>query len=179
MTQPIVQSRKNRPNKYQSSYSFYELYSYFSKFHGGKKKHGVSRTVYSKVLNEFTRFIGDELVEGKIFYFPFGLGSLGIQEITSGKTFLNKYGNLSKKYLREDWSSTLKWWKESPENHGKVLYYENKHTDGKRYRTVWDKTTVFVKGAKYYRFVVCRRISRQLAQKLKDPEFHRNYSKKH
>lgn len=177
MTQQIVQSRKNSPNKFQSSYPFYKLYCYFSRKHGGKRKHGIDRSTYSKVLNEFTNFIRDELIDGRMFYLPFGLGTLSIQEIDSSPT-VDKNGNLRKEFLTADWPSTLKWWREKPEFRNRVLYYENDHTDSKRYKTVWDKTTVSVKGSKYYVFNPCRRLSRGLAAKLKDPDYERNYSKK-
>lgn len=177
MTQQITHSRKNRPNKYHNNYGSQKLYAFFSRTHGGKRKHGIDKSTYFKILTEVTDFIREEMIMGRLFYLPFGLGTLYVRESYSVPT-LDRDGNLRKELLRVDWASTLKWWRTTPNlKEKKVLYHNNKHTNGNGYSIMWDKTTIKVKGCSHYSFQACRRLSRGLAAQLKDPDYERNYSK--
>jgi len=107
----------------------------------------VDFKTYSSVLKSFHKILVNKIVvENECYKLPFKLGLLGILKF-------DQNFDESKKHR---WAVD---WKKSKEV-GQIVYFENTE----RYKWRWDKSSVKLKGKKYYQFKASRHNSRLIAQ---------------
>ena len=110
----------------------------------------VDFKTYSSVLKDFHKILVNKIVtENECYKMPFKLGLLGIM----------KFDQNFDEEKKHRWAVD---WKKSKEL-GQIIYFEN--TD--RYKWRWDKSSVKLKGKKYYQFKASRNNTRLIAQTKK------------
>ncbi|MBV1928912.1 MAG: hypothetical protein KUG81_05310, partial [Gammaproteobacteria bacterium] len=109
-----------------------------------KKKYdpAVNEKDYVKILNEFNKFIMDEVFEGYEVHLPAKMGVMSIIGKKRKLTF-DEDGNPN---LPPDWQKTLALWARNPEAKAnkKLMYITNAHSDGIIYRFFWSKLKMMV-----------------------------------
>ena len=135
-------------DKPQTSCTLVQAYKEYEDFYK------VGYKTYRSICQDFNKLIIDDiLLKAKEFKMPYRLGSLRI---------LKKEMNYSssKNKLKIDWKKT--------NEHKKVIYHLNDHTDGFNYRWLWSKKKAIVKNKSVYSFQATRTNKRRLATLLKN-----------
>lgn len=163
---------KRPPWKYLAPYKAY------IKKYGTPSQTGVTLMIYRKVLKEFNSYLMEQIVEGKKIELPCGLG--WIEVCRHKPAYKIENGKLDTGNLPVDWKRTKEYWKKDPVAAAakKVLFHTNEHTDGYRYKIMWQKKTKTVHVTNYYSLKPARAFSLLLAKYLKDPETPKNYTEK-
>lgn len=137
---------KGKFTKDLSTKNFYKEYCRVSL---AKKRIPVDYNVFYKVIRDFNTRLVDKIVsEAKSFKMPYKLGYLGIikyevkYEIENIKRWKVNYGESRKQ--------------------GMIIYYDQPF----RYKWIWDKKGLALKGKRYYKFTPCRTASRLIPKQL-------------
>lgn len=140
-------------NKIQNVLNPLDIYKEYLLDHKESSVYYVSQTIFITISSEFNKKIKENLLKGKRFNLPFGLGYM---EITKSKIKYYKTSNYS-----VDWKATLE--------AGKKIYYLNEHSDSYNYNISWEVPNNR-EVIKAYRFVGCRNFKRTLAKIIKNRE---------
>jgi len=161
MTLKVKQGIK-KPTDYKNPY----LYKTFKYQHDYIPMHKIE---HSKILLSIFSKLRHEIYKGYILKLPYNLGYIGIEEKKPIIRF-NEDGTINKKgsSLTIDYKATRELWEEYPElqEKKKVVYFENEHTSGNKYKIKW-RHFGKNKNISVYAFKPTRRFSRELAQYLK------------
>lgn len=131
----------------------------------GTNKDTVDITDYLKINGMFNKFLMGKVLDGNEIVFPSNLGTLSIVG-EKQKIRYDEDGNITG--LPVDWKSTREMWEESPETKNKkYVYFLNSHTDGYRYKYVWNRNTAIVKYKNLYTLKLTRSNKRAVAKKIK------------
>ena len=162
--------------KYNIDVGNTEIFKYYCKETGNKYK--LTQGKYFQIFKEYIDYVKELMMNNSFRYsMPGRLGYLYIYGYKV-KYRLDEFGNLDKRCLRVDWDATKKYWKElygdlTPAELKLItnkpkIYLLNKHSDGKRYRTQWNRTTAVFKNKRLYSIKGVRQYSRQLASVVKN-----------
>ena len=137
-------------NKIQNPDNLSEIYDAYIKEFENQSPYDVSRTTFIDVNDKFYTRVVEEILDGKTFNMPFGVGRILVEK-RKAKAF-----RTSKRFI--DWKTTMEV--------GQVVYHLNEHTNGYNYFIRWYKDAV-IKNCKKYRFIPTRAFRRTLAQIIK------------
>lgn len=181
MMQQTLPSRRraNKSNLYKLSTNNVDLYRYYKDKYGTPKKGGCSRKVFSGVIDEFNRYIADRLLEGDRICLPNRMGYIQVMKFKQ-KYILDRNRKIKTKLLMIDWEKTWEWWKKDPiaAKDKKFTYYVNDHSDGYRYKFVWDKINTNASGIAIFSFKPSRLLSRRLASFVTQDDSIKNYTER-
>mgnify|MGYP004522281085 FL=1 len=108
--------------------------------------------LYRQIVTDYFKYLRDELLENsKEIKLPYRLGSLCIVK--------KRPKHLDKRSMCIDYQSCKKY--------GKLILFENEHSDGFKYRAYWSKAEVILPNKGKYQLVLTRYNKRQLAQYIK------------
>ena len=137
-------------NKLVVDYATSDGYSFYLNTIDMDSKYKLTQKQYIDICKNFNnKLIEYFLDHGGNIKFPCNCGTL---DITSRET---PYGDASRMPI--DWKST--------NERGKIIYHLNEHTNGKRFKIIWDKPNI--KHGDYYMFKIKRDWLRYLAAKVK------------
>lgn len=137
-------------NKIQNPHTMSDMYKFYMSDKEEGSPYVMSSKEYKTILRDYIKEICKQILEGRIFYMPYGMGSLSV----------NKRKVIPGKRLSPDWESILKY--------GKLVLHLNEHTNGYKYSFRWDKEPCKFKHHKHYRLVLSRQNKRSLARYIKD-----------
>jgi|ERR1035437_3557288 hypothetical protein len=135
-----------------------ELYRKFcSKNKVSRRTSGISQTIFTQICKDFNNeVIRSILREGLEFYIPEQLGTIRV--IRANRIDFSN----PKQRKAVDWEAT--------EKHGKVIFYEDPHTNGYWYQFRWKKASFHkIRNKEFFKFIPSSLNKRQLAKILKDP----------
>lgn len=179
----IHQVKKMKVNP-KNKYGLKEFY----KFYKDKYSSKVNYKTYSAIIREFYADLSELMInEGIELSMPERLGEI---RIIKYKTKLRIYkGELDKRNLVPDWKSTKELWAKiyptlSWEEivaipNKSIIFHENKHTGGYKFKWAWHRFTCTIKNNKSYVFKSTRNNNRSLAKALKDPKLNLDYYTTH
>lgn len=165
-------------NKIQIDYNANDIYKFYCKQTGNPKK--LTQTQFTTITKGFFTIVVDKMIHnGYEMIFPKKMGSLRIEKFKPIMK-LNEFGNLDKRKLVPNFKACKDLWSKLYPNvdlsdirklhpDRPMIYHENKHTDGFRYRWRWDKRTCLNKIASIYKIDIARDNDRLLAKALKNP----------
>lgn len=170
-------------NKVVIDYSSPDIYKYYCNKTGNP--HKLSQKQFTEITKQFFSEVIDMLIFDNIeFTFPKRLGNLRIIKYKN-KVKLNEDGTLDKRKLRPNWKATRELWRKMYPGMSweqivaisdkKMVFHENKHTDGYNLKWYWDRTTCLVPNYTAYSLEIARRNDRRLAEALKNEENELNY----
>ncbi len=124
---------------------------------------------YCDINNRFCAFMMDKVLQGDKVELPCNLGHVDV----FGRMYDLKLDDTGKPIATcVDWKATKELWKKYPEygkgDNKKMVYHVNEHTDGYRYKFLWDKqATENVKNKALYSLQPSRANKRTLAAHIK------------
>jgi len=140
-------------NRIRDPYNLSDIYPKYVEYVEKKERYILSQSDFINVCGEFNQRVVDNIIRGKTFYLPGGLGFINVEKFKSNKPKQEKY---------IDWPNSVKY--------GKQIYHTNLHSDGYRYRIVWWRMWQSNQASKKYNFVPCRTFKRTLAKLIKEKE---------
>lgn len=140
-------------NRIQNAFNVSDMYKEYIKDKEKGTTYFVNKPIFTQVCDLFYSEVSEQILKGKSFKLPFGLGEI---EITKRKIPSYKTNDRS-----VDWPATLKY--------GKKIYYLNEHTNGYNYGIDWKNITQ-CRYARSYRFIGTRTLKRTLAKLVKNKE---------
>lgn len=133
-------------------YTITDLYNFYLSDKEKDSSYYVSKKEYTAILTDYILHIDNEILEGSIFYIPYGMGSNYVMR--------KKVDSSDIKKLSPDWALTRKY--------GKKIYHLNEHTNGYKYLFKWDKQPCVYKNHKMYKLTMVRNMKRTLAKYIKE-----------
>ena len=117
-------------------------------------KKEIDRKLYRKLLIEFFDLVQNHLIDGNVYYPPYGMGEFRIHKYKQKPGKRSRNFNLEKKYYAEH-----KVWKK--------FYYQNFHSDGERAKVSWfTKGYVRIPNRRLYRYYPPDKLNDKLSKKL-------------
>lgn len=117
-------------------------------------KNGViDKSTFNKVQRMFFENLFQNMIfENFIYNIPNDMGTLSITKKKT-KSYIDDTGKLRHNFP-VDWGKTIKLWKENMEakERKQLVYHENQHSDGFRYRFKWNKYENVYRGVRHLRF---------------------------
>jgi hypothetical protein len=130
------------------------------KLYKSRVKKPVDSKTYVTINNEFNKFLMEKVFKGNEIYLPERFGTIKVKgskpEITIGED-----GKV--KGLAPAWLKTKKLRERNP-TEDKLVYHLNEHTDGVRYRFVWNKRSSLIRNKHLYAINFTRKNKRTLAK---------------
>lgn len=120
---------------------------------------------YLKIVADYNKFLIEKVLEGEAVMFPEKLGTLSIVG-RKQKIKLDEDGN--PKGLPPNWRKTKELWDSNAKakEEKKLVYCLNEHTDGVRYKYIWQKRRMLIKNKNLYSFKLTRANKRTLHKKI-------------
>lgn len=117
--------------KKQNSFGVNDFYYHYRTYRKGI----INKPLYRLIIKDFFKELVNYIYKGILIDLPNGLGGFYIQKYKQ-KISIDKNDNAYHKgYSVVDWKNTNLLWKDNPELRGKTyLFYENKHTDGYKFK---------------------------------------------
>lgn len=170
-------------NKIPVDYSTPDIIKYYNKKTGNPRK--LSQKQFSTITKDFfSQIIQMIIFENIEFTMPNRMGSVRVIK-SKQKIKLTPDGKLDKRKLRPNWGATRKLWKqEYPTlsweeiiklDNKRIIFHENKHTEGYKHRWCWDKSTCAVSNITAYKLDIARVNDRKLAKALKNEDNELNF----
>lgn len=143
------------------SYTIDNYYDSYKEYTLGNTAFKVSRRKFKEVLNDYFKFIADELiVNSKEFRLPARMGWLSVIKVKP-----KKYDSTT---LRVDFNETRL--------NEKTVLHLNEHSGGYNFRFFWWKRDMIVENKSMYQLVMSRANKRRLAYMIKTE--HKDYIEK-
>lgn len=144
---------KRGPNKFQNPLTLQDMYKAYIKDFDVDHPYHIPYSEYKDIISEYLKYISEEVVVKSMQYkLPFRLGTLCVYK---HKPFFKSTNKMS-----VDWKETKK--------QGKKIYLFNNHSNGYRYRFLWDRNGSNAKFLKMYAFKASRSNSRTIASLVKE-----------
>lgn len=141
-------------------------YQYYKFWKREGRKGVVTQKIFTNICSDFNKEITRPIVEdGFIFFVPYGLGVIRVARLGKYKWNSDKVkadGSFFVEKKPIDWSLSKKI--------GKVIYYENQHTNGYYYRIQWLRTGRPPKYRSLFEFKPSHTVKQQLAKILRNPD---------
>ena len=158
--------------KYKTDYNVIDMYKSYKSKRRDSGKEPVTLSVYRKVLKTFNAEICKDIVHNSGEYrMPYRLGYLRIRKFKT-RLKLDDEGNLVTKHLQVNWKETKKLWASNEEAKvaKKIIWHNNKHTQGYYFKWYWDKRACNITNSSVYSLVMTRANKRSIAAALKENE---------
>ena len=146
-------TRLGRKNKHQNKYKTKEIYSFYISDKEKDSMYYIDYSTYMNIINDYIEYIISQVLEGHIFFIPYGLGSIYVFK----KKVVPGYG------MQPDWGLSRKL--------DKVVYHLNEHSGGYKYNFKWDKEPCRFRNHKLYRLSMVRTVKRTLAKYIKGLDY--------
>lgn len=151
-----------------------EIFKHYCKVTGNP--HNLTQGKYFEIFDMYIDYVKHLMVYNSFkFTMPYRLGTVAIYGYKV-KIKLMPDGSLDKRNLRIDWNATKKYWAEIYPNktpqelklikNKPKLYHTNKHSDGKRYRIQWIRTTATFRFKMHYNVKPLRQFVRFIAHAI-------------
>jgi hypothetical protein len=129
-----------------------------------KSEAPVSLKEYLLIAAEFNQFLISQVLKGKEVTLPSNMGTLAI----IGRKTKIKFEEGKVLGLAPDWVRTKQYWLDNPKAKAKkkILFHENNHTDGVRYKFLWSKKRVLVPNKTMYALRLTRANKRAVSKKI-------------
>jgi len=155
----LIQRKAGRHN---ADYKLADMYKVYAE----TSKNPVDYKLYKKLCLAINEQVATKIVtEPFMFIIPYRMGNISVRKykikykertLPNGQVLPN---------FPVDWKETKKLWEEEPELKGKkVVYYLNEHSNGYRFKIVWNPITSKIKHKDLLAFAPLRKMSRRLAQ---------------
>jgi hypothetical protein len=164
---------KRGKGRYNTEVKRKDFYKHYAKNHTAKR---TDLTTYRAFLTELLHTLSTKIVTENLEVKIPMMGRFRIKAVNGTRLMFDEDGTIK---LKADWKATWEhWYKKYPGLTRKeilaipgikVLYYENKHSQGEIYKYHWDKYTAIFGCKSYYKFIATRQYNRLLAQTVKDP----------
>ncbi len=144
---------KRTKGKLNTEIGIKDFYNEYTREAEAKLRSHINYKVYTSILKDFNKLLSEEIVYNNECYpLPYKLGLLGVIKFEQNFDEDNRYR----------WAVD---WKKSKEL-GQIIYFENSD----RYKWRWDKSTVKLKGKRYYQFKESRINSKAIKKaKMQNP----------
>lgn len=121
----------------------------------------VNKATYKNINYEFNRFLMEKVKEGHTISLPEKIGKVSVL----GKKQKLRFEEGKIKGLAPDWVKTKKLWESNPiaKEKKQLLYHENNHTDGVRYKYIWWKKGIILHNKALYSLRVTRENKRTIS----------------
>jgi len=170
-------------NVIKIDFSTPHIYKHYCKKTKNPKK--LAQREFSIITKDFfSQIIHMIIFENIEFTIPNRMGSVRIVK-SKQKVKLTPDGKLDKRKLRPNWGATRLLWKEIYPDlvwdeiikipNKRIIFHENKHTEGYKHRWFWDKTTCAVNNISAYKLDISRHNDRTMAQALKNEDNELNF----
>jgi hypothetical protein len=132
--------------------------------------YNISRVLFGKICGDFNKEIVNRIIFDNFEFKMFSRGGILSLRKYKQKIWLDKDGNVRKKFLKVDPYATMKLREEDPEaaRLNKVVYFDNAHSDGYKYCIFWSKASSTIKNCSKYIFRPVRDTNRLLAKAIKE-----------
>jgi hypothetical protein len=123
----------------------------------------IDRLLYCKMANEFNKDIIELVKDGHQVKLPEKMGILSVKGKKIQSEYDEELGRISNQ--APDFGETNKLWARCPEckKRKQMVYHENEHSDGIRYKYFWSKDRMIVENKLFYTMVLTRTNKRQLS----------------
>lgn len=133
-----------------------------------KKSERPDISVFRDLVNSYHKFIRNKIIEGHQVVLPQYCGALWI---VGKKDNPRKAKNVETNLLLgivPNWAETLKLWKRDPEAKAKkkIIYCDNLHTDGVRYKISWLRKNARNGNIMFYFFRPCKEFRRSVHKRI-------------
>lgn len=160
--------QKGQLGKYNAGYRTRDIYVEYKSI----AKHPVSEKIFNTLVREIiNKSMLAVIEEGKIFKIP-NIGKMRIK--TMKPKLLNDDNTLNKKELFPDWGKTWKSWGEEYPGltreeikvipNKRVIYIENDHSNGYRYKFVWEVKDASSARLRYFKVIPVTSNKKRLAK---------------
>lgn len=141
-----------------------QLETFITAYSHIKKLYKIDRKKYLKLLNGFSDFLMECILNGETVYIPEKLGVIQV----IGKKLKPKVNENGIEGLTINWQATFKLWREceSCKEKKQKVYYFNEHSQGIRYRFMWSRTAMLLRNKYYYTYVPNRKSKKKLYDKI-------------
>lgn len=165
---------KRKTRKYKTDYKTKDIYNFYKKNHNNVVESQLWRTIVEEYSNEIIHSI---IYDHIIFNLPYRLGKIRILKKKT-KIDITEDGKVNTTRLAADWKKTkILWEKKYPDKTASeikaipieekgMVYILNEHTNGYRFRFLWDKTSSNVKNQNYYMFKPTRKSNREITKAI-------------
>lgn len=127
----------------------------------------VDKSSYLKLTARFSKFLIQEVLDGKKVTLP---ARMGVLQIVGRKQEIKFDENGEVKGLAPDWVGTKKLWDRDPQakKERKRVFHLNPHTQNFRYKFLWSKAGVFAENKTLYSLRMTRSNKRAASQRIKE-----------
>lgn len=174
----MLTRQKGSVGKYKVDYKLEHFYRNYKRTSSNQ----VTRQQYTAFIKDMTDEFMRSMIESSN---DVKIPGIGYFSILSHKPKVIKDGKLNKKALRPDWKKTWEYWYKIYEgktqkeiidiNDKKVIYHENKHSQGLSFVFKWNKFTSNIKGKKGYKFIPTSTNKKKLNNYIKENPNHCYY----
>lgn len=180
----MLTNNKRGKSRYTSDYTIKNCHNYYKEKYKDNKSLKISYSDYVMIYKTFIKkallYVLEDSMDFKLFS---RLGIISIRKRKIKKK-LDKNGNLINVNRPVDWGTTLKYWNEKygitdkeelkKIKNKKVIYHNNKNTNGYTLKLWWDKFLCNVPNQSKYVFKGCRDLDRSIKKvnDLKNIEYY-------
>ena len=152
-----------------ADYKIKDIYAFYVKLKNDKKETPVEYNIFKKICTTINKkIISSVIQENYMFILPNKCGNISIRKYKTKLTEIKTINGTKILNYPVDWKATKELWKEQPElAHKKVVYIENDHTNGYRFKFVWNTYNANFKNKRSVAFKPLRKNSRALAKEIK------------
>lgn len=149
-----------------SDYTSADIYKYYKATHSSP----LSKTNFMLVIKLFNKKLIDGIYRGMVAKLPMILGFIGVEVKTPIVEFTEDGSvDFTKSRINTDWGETNKLWREKPElAHKTYVFHENSHTNGKKYKIMWNRKYSNIGCIRHYRFLPAKGMKRGFAKYLRE-----------
>jgi len=156
-------------SKIKADFKSIDLYTYYQSLIEKGSKYDVKRKLFTSILKDFNEIIYQKeiVLNSHEFNLPCRLGTLRIKQFKRNYKIDANNKLISK--LATDYKRTKELWLRNPEARKlkKLVFYENKHSDGYEFRCHWSKKKSNTPCKSFYQFIPCRTNKRFINECIK------------
>ena len=143
-------------NKIQNPYTMKDFYEFYIEERKDDPSFLVDKSLYYELVDEFYKRAMDYVLDhAGEFKMPYELGTIRVIKRRVNRDSLNA--------KNVDWAKT--------NEHGKLIFHLNEHSDYYKYLFQWDKKDMHCDNLFYYRLPMSRANKRRLARNIKSGEY--------
>lgn len=128
----------------------------------------IDRLEYCRIISDFNKHLMNLVLEGNEVKLPERLGSIEVKGRIVVTKFDEELGRISNQ--QPDYGETNKLWARCPEckERKQMVYHENEHSNGARYKFFWSKERMLVDHKLFYTMVFTRTNKRAVSKLIKE-----------
>jgi hypothetical protein len=160
---------KRSLGKIKADYKVKDLYEFYISKIDKKSIYNVKKTVYNNILKDFLETLYQQkiVLNNYEFTIPCRLGTLRIKQFKRRYKIDENNKLISK--LACNYKATKELWARNPEakKKKKLIFHENRHSDGYEFRCHWSKKKSNTPCKSFYQFIPCRTNKRFINECIK------------